>query len=87
MIKSPRKKITGQGMSEYIIVVSLIALAAITVYSLSGKNARNQGGGVAQELVGTINTGSSAAKTSADAAVTTGNIDKGLQGYVGDQKN
>ena len=80
-----RKKQFGQGMTEYIIIVALIALAAIAVYSLFGKTVRNQVGGMAQELAGTTNTGTAAAKTSADATVTTGNVDKGLSGYADDQ--
>lgn len=42
----------GQGMTEYIIIVALIAVAAIGVYSLFGKTVRNQVAGVAQEISG-----------------------------------
>ena len=42
----------GQGMTEYIIIVALIAIAAITVYGLFGDTMRSQVGGMAQELSG-----------------------------------
>jgi Flp pilus assembly pilin Flp len=35
----------GQGMTEYIIIVALIAVAAIAVYQLFGATVRNQTGG------------------------------------------
>jgi len=85
MNTSFRKRITGQGMTEYIIIVALIALAAIAVYSLFGKTVRNQVGGMAQELAGTANTGTAKAVTSANTTVTTADKDKGLQGYADDQ--
>ena len=42
----------GQGMTEYIIIVALIAIAAIAAYSFFGKTMRNQVGGMAAELSG-----------------------------------
>ena len=39
----------GQGMTEYIIIVALIAIAAIGVYSFFGQTTRQQ---TAQELPG-----------------------------------
>lgn len=42
----------GQGMTEYIIIVALIAIAAITVYNLFGDTVRGQVGGMAAELGG-----------------------------------
>jgi len=47
-----RKKITGQGMTEYIIIVALIAIAAIAVYSIFGKTVRTQVGNMTKELAG-----------------------------------
>jgi Flp pilus assembly pilin Flp len=46
----------GQGMTEYIIIVALIAIAAIAVYSIFGDVIREQVGGMAQELAGTDST-------------------------------
>lgn len=38
----PRRHLAGQGMTEYIIVVALIAVAAIGVYSSFGDVVRGQ---------------------------------------------
>lgn len=42
----------GQGMTEYIIIVALIAIAAIGVVSLFGDNIRKLFGASAQALAG-----------------------------------
>ncbi len=42
----------GQGMTEYIIIVALIAIASITVVSFFGSTVRNQTAGMANELSG-----------------------------------
>jgi len=42
----------GQGMTEYIIIVALIAIAATAVYTLFGVVVREQVGGMAAELAG-----------------------------------
>jgi len=42
----------GQGMTEYIIIVALIAIAAIAAYSFFGSTLRSQVGGMAAELAG-----------------------------------
>lgn len=47
-----RKFQTGQGMTEYIIVVALIAIAAIGVFASFGDTAKNQTASVARELAG-----------------------------------
>ncbi|MEZ0232395.1 MAG: Flp family type IVb pilin [Methylophilaceae bacterium] len=46
------KKQAGQGMTEYIIIVALIAVAAIGVYSYFGNTVRNQTAAMANELAG-----------------------------------
>ncbi|GMR08490.1 MAG: membrane protein [Gammaproteobacteria bacterium] len=79
-----KRRSLGQGMTEYIIIVALIALAAIAVYSLFGKTVRSQVGGMAQELAGTTNTGRAQAKTAADASVTSAGTEKGLGNYADD---
>lgn len=40
----------GQGMTEYIIIVALIAIAAIAAYGFFGDTLRSQVGGMASEL-------------------------------------
>ena len=47
------KRVRGQGMTEYIIIVALIAIAAIAVTSLFGGTVRSQVAGMAQEMSGT----------------------------------
>lgn len=47
-----KKKIRGQGMTEYIIIVALIAIAAIGVYSAFGNVIKGQTGAMAAELGG-----------------------------------
>ena len=42
----------GQGMTEYLVVVALIAVAAIGVYTLFGQTLRNQTAGLALEVAG-----------------------------------
>jgi Flp pilus assembly pilin Flp len=76
-----RRRSLGQGMTEYIIIVALIALAAIAVYSLFGKTVRNQVGGMAQDLAGVENTGTGQAATAAGEATTAADTDKGLANY------
>lgn len=46
------KKQLGQGMTEYIIIVALIAVAAIGVYSYFGGTIRAQTAGMAAEMAG-----------------------------------
>ena len=51
MLKNRNKQL-GQGMTEYIIIVALIAVAAISVYNLFGQTVRTQVGDLAAELGG-----------------------------------
>ena len=51
-----RFKQLGQGMTEYIIIVALVAVAAITVYNLFGDTVRGQVGDLAAELGGGTST-------------------------------
>lgn len=67
------RKQFGQGMTEYIIIVALIAIAAIAAYSFFGDTLRNQVGGMATELSGQDGGASvSAAKTAAGDSVKQG---------------
>jgi len=50
------KRQFGQGMTEYLIVVALIAISSIVVFSRFGQTMRNQVAGLAHELVGTDST-------------------------------
>ena len=63
----------GQGMSEYIIVVALVAVGAIGVFTAFGGTIRNQVAGMAAELSGGTNaTALAAAQQAASAAATAG---------------
>lgn len=42
----------GQGMTEYVIIVALVAVAAIAVYQLFGQVIRSQTAAMARELAG-----------------------------------
>ncbi len=76
----------GQGMTEYIIIVALIAIAAIAVYSFFGDTLRSQTSAMTKELAGTDGTAQTAnaikqaAKTDAETA------HKGLDKFAGSSK-
>jgi Flp pilus assembly pilin Flp len=48
-------KDAGQGMTEYIIIVALIAIAAIGIVTVFGSNVRVLFGGITQALSGNQN--------------------------------
>ena len=77
----------GQGMTEYIIIVVLIAVAAIGAYSWFGQSIRAQTAGLAQEVAGNDASAEiQTANTAATSAVGAANADKGLANY-NDQNN
>jgi Flp pilus assembly pilin Flp len=71
----------GQGMTEYIIIVALVAVAGISTYKFFGQTIRNQLAGLGEEVAGTTNTGKAAAGTSAQSAATEAAKDKGMGNY------
>ncbi len=82
MIRKSTLRQLGQGMTEYIIIVALIAVAAIGVYALFGKTIRNQVAGLAGEVAGTGSASAiSAASAAAGAAATSANVDKKMNSY------
>jgi len=56
----------GQGMTEYIVIVALVAVAAIGVYQLFGQVVRSQTAAMARELAG--EDGSDQSRMAQDAA-------------------
>ncbi|MBF7683658.1 hypothetical protein I2F27_10035 [Acinetobacter sp. B5B] len=69
----------GQGMTEYIIIVALIAVAAIGVFRYFGNTARSQVAVAAAELGGQNSaTARSSATSNGNKAVTEGSVDKKL---------
>ncbi len=82
MNRSAFTRQTGQGMTEYIVIVALIAVAAIGTYSLLGQTVRNQTAGLALEIAGeSAATASGQAATNAKAASTKAEDKKGLKDY------
>lgn len=54
-IRNRRAQRKGQGMTEYIIIVALIAIATIAVVTLFGDNLRQLFGSSANALAGNTN--------------------------------
>lgn len=78
-------KQTGQGMTEYIIIVALIAIAAIGVATMFGQTIHNQIAGMAKEVAGEdSSTQVTQAQTAAGTANTRANNTKGLATYGSD---
>ena len=79
--KKSRRQL-GQGMTEYIIIVALIAVAAIGVYSMFGQTIRGQVSGLAGEVAGTgAAAGKATAAKSAGDAQTKAAESKGMSSY------
>jgi Flp pilus assembly pilin Flp len=78
----------GQGMTEYIIIVALIAVAAIGVYSYFGQTVKSQTSAMAAEMAGkSASTGQTAAAGASDKAASS--VAKGasnLGNYGNEQK-
>jgi pilus assembly protein Flp/PilA len=80
--KGNRVRQRGQGMTEYIIITALIAIAAIAAVAFFGGTVRAQVGGMAQELSGTDAKGSiTTAQGNAAKAVTEGSTARSLKNY------
>lgn len=78
----------GQGMTEYIIIVALIAIAAIAGFAYFGKTVRNQTAAMSESVAGDSSKAGDATKaagTTADTAKTEADTDKNLKTYVDDQ--
>ncbi|MGY3039845.1 Flp pilus assembly pilin Flp [Rhodanobacter sp. TND4EL1] len=75
----------GQGMTEYIIITALIAIAAIAAVTYFGGTARAQIGGMAKELSGqSAKTDINRAKNQGNKAHSEGTKDKTLNSYDND---
>ncbi|WP_414040858.1 Tfp pilus assembly protein FimT/FimU [Acidithiobacillus sp. M4-SHS-6] len=73
----------GQGMTEYLIVVALIAISAIAVFSFFGQAMRHQVAGITHELAGdqAAKTEIGLAKNMANSATTTAQKKKTMGDY------
>jgi Flp pilus assembly pilin Flp len=77
-----KRKSFGQGMTEYLIITALIAVAAIATFAFFGKTIRNQMSGLSNQVAGQPSTQDlKNAKASAVAARTAANKDKNLSQY------
>ncbi len=80
--KPARRVQRGQGMTEYLIVVALIAVAAIGVFSLLGQTLRSQTAGLAMEISGQSSSSAvSAAQGTASGAQSAATQRKSLANY------
>ena len=79
-----RRRCAGQGMTEYVIIVALVAVAAIGIYTLFGQTLRNQTAGLALEVSGQdAGNAIGAAQNNAITADTRANQRRGLDNYNG----
>jgi Flp pilus assembly pilin Flp len=82
MMKGTWKKFRrqlGQGMTEYIIIVAVVALGSIAVYTAFGDVLRGQVAEAASTLAGEKGEGKEKAKQAAQNA--NANINKTMQNY------
>lgn len=78
-----RHRQAGQGMTEYVIIVALIAVAAIAVFQFFGQTIRSQTSGIAMEVSGqSATTAIGNAQNAANSATTEGTTKKGLGAYT-----
>lgn len=72
----------GQGMTEYIIIVALVAVAAIGAFKYFGQTVRAQASVAANELAGGTTSAARAVATSAAATATAEAVrNKNLSNY------
>lgn len=78
----------GQGMTEYIIIVALIAIAAIAAFTYFGKTVRTQTAVMTESLAGADGKAASESKLSGivTSAGTEADTTKGLQNYTDSNK-
>ena len=75
----------GQGMTEYIIIVALIAVAAIGVYSFFGQAIRGQMSGMTAEISGQKASAGQDAAKAASGLATGEAVKKDMGTYGGSQ--
>lgn len=78
-----RRRQRGQGMTEYIIVVALVAIAAIAVYQLFGQVIRSQTAAMAKELAGEDGSEQSRAAQAAAESAAAQTASKTLKSFTG----
>ena len=77
-----KKRQLGQGMTEYIIIVALVSVAAIGVYSAFGEAIRGQMANLTGEISGKGGAaGLATATTAADTAESAASTKKNLSNF------
>jgi pilus assembly protein Flp/PilA len=87
-IRRPRSRQLGQGMSEYIIITALVAVAGIGLFAAFGDVLQNQMAGLSREMAGqsatqdvtNAGTSATAARTRAAQAENLSNYNQQTQG-------
>ncbi|MGE0800204.1 MAG: Flp family type IVb pilin [Lautropia sp.] len=75
-------RLRGQGMTEYIVIVALIGVAAIGAYSFLGQSIRGATAGLALEIAGEdAKAGVDEAKKASDEAIKTSQTKATLKEY------
>lgn len=83
-----RVRQAGQGMSEYIIIVALVAVAGIAIFGYFGDVLGNQTAAMAKEMAGKSGKDQvTAAGTSSDSAATQASQKDNLSNYAGQNKD
>ena len=76
------RKVRGQGMTEYIVIVALIGVAAIGAYSFLGQSIRGATAGLALEIAGEdARAGIDEAKKASDEAIRSSQTKATLKEY------
>ena len=79
---NPFRKSRGQGMTEYIVMVALIGVAAIGAYSFLGQSIRGATAGLALEIAGEdAKGGIDEAKRASDEALQASQVKATLKDY------
>ena len=82
IISRTKRQQRGQGMTEYIVIVALVAVAAIAVYQFFGQTIRSQTAGIALEVSGqSAGPAITAAEKAGNAALDETTKKKGLGKY------
>lgn len=82
-MKNTTKNQLGQGMTEYVIIVALVAIAAIAVFQLFGQVVRSQTAAMAKELAGEDGSAESQKAQEAANLGTAQTEAKSLQSFTG----
>ena len=82
-VTQSKERQTGQAMTEYIIVVALVAVAAIAVYQTFGQVVRSQTAAMAKELAGEDGTAESQMALTAAQAAAAQTAAKTLKSFTG----